>query len=48
MSNGSPQQVSAARLSEVAGALDVRLTRVQRRIEDTAIPNVNCHLGHEV
>ena len=35
------RRVSAARLSEVAGALDVHLTRAQRRIEDTAIPNVN-------
>ncbi len=42
------RRVSAARLSEVAGALDVHLTRAQPRIEDTAIPNVNCHLGHEV
>ena len=42
------RRVSAARLSEVAGALDVHLTRAQTRIEDTAIPNVNCHLGHEV
>jgi excisionase family DNA binding protein len=42
------RRVSMARLSEVAGALDVHLTRAQPRIEDTAIPNVNCHLGHEV
>lgn len=42
------RRVSAARLSEVAGALDVHLTRAQPRIEDTASPNVNCHLGHEV
>jgi hypothetical protein len=42
------RRVSVARLSEVAGALDVHLTRAQPRIEDTAIPNVNCHLGHEV
>jgi hypothetical protein len=42
------RRVSMARLPEVAGALDVHLTRAQPRIEDTAIPNVNCHLGHEV
>jgi hypothetical protein len=42
------RRVSVARLSEVAGALDVHMTRAQPRIEDTAIPNVNCHLGHEV
>jgi Helix-turn-helix domain len=41
------RRVSAARLSEVAGALDVHLTRAQPRIEVTASPNVNCHLGHE-
>jgi hypothetical protein len=42
------RRVSVARLSEVAGALDVHTTRAQPRIEDTATPNVNCHLGHEV
>jgi hypothetical protein len=42
------RRVSIARLSEVAGGLDVHLTRAQLRIEDTAVPNVNCHLGHEV
>jgi hypothetical protein len=38
------RRVSVARLSEVAGALDVHMTRAQPRIEDTAIPNVICHL----
>jgi hypothetical protein len=42
------RRMSAARLSEVAGDLDVRLTQAQPRIEDTATPSVNCHLGHEV
>jgi excisionase family DNA binding protein len=42
------RRVSVARLSEVAGALDVHITRAQPRIKDTAIPNLNCHLGHEV
>jgi hypothetical protein len=42
------RRVSVARLSEVAGALDVHMTGAQPRIEDTAIANVNCHLGHEV
>jgi len=41
------RRVSVARLSEVAGALDVHITRAQPRIEDTDIPDVNCHLGHE-
>jgi excisionase family DNA binding protein len=42
------RRVSVARLSDVAGALDLHMTRAQPRIKDTAIPNVNCHLGHEV
>jgi hypothetical protein len=42
------RRVSATRLCEVAGGLDVRPTQAQPRIEDTATPNVNCHLGHEV
>jgi hypothetical protein len=42
------RRVSMARLSEVAGGLEVHLTRAQPRIEGTAIPNVNCHLGHKV
>jgi len=42
------RRVSVARLSEVASALDLHLTRAQPRLEDTAAPNLNCHLGHEV
>jgi Helix-turn-helix domain len=42
------RRVSVARLSEVADALDVHIRRAQPRIEDTAIPNVKCHSGHEV
>jgi hypothetical protein len=41
------RRVSVARLSEVAGALDVHIARAQPRLEDTTIPNVNCQLGHE-
>jgi hypothetical protein len=40
------RRASVARLSDVVGALDVHMTRAQPRIEDTATPNVNCHLGH--
>ena len=41
------RRASVARLSLVMGALDVQMTLVQRRIEDTATPIVNCHFGHE-
>jgi Helix-turn-helix domain len=41
------RRASVARLYVVAGALDVHVTWAQRRIEDTANPNVNCHQGHE-
>ena len=42
------RRVSIARLSDVVGALDVHLRQAQAGLKDTAIPNVNCHLGHEV
>jgi excisionase family DNA binding protein len=42
------RRVSVARLSEAAGALDVRTRQAQPRIEDTANPDVSCHLPHEV
>jgi Helix-turn-helix domain len=42
------RRVSINRLSEIMCALDVHLRQAQPRIEDTAIPNVNCHLGREV
>jgi hypothetical protein len=41
------RRTSFARLSEVAGALDVHRPRAQPRIEDTNTPNVNCHQRHE-
>jgi Helix-turn-helix domain len=42
------RRVSVARLLEVASGLDVQTTPAQPSIEDTATPNLNCHLGHEV
>jgi hypothetical protein len=41
------RRTSFARLSDVAGALDLHMPRAQPRIEDTNTPNVNCHQGHE-
>jgi hypothetical protein len=42
------RRVSVVRLSEAAGVLDVQMRQAQPRIEDTANPDVSCHLPHEV